>query len=146
MIQTVTVAHHLLRICTLLLVHVPCVRVRSEVNLERAATQLQLPTNGMSRFKLRLLESHTNWAATHAQSHQEHGGDGVESKHTQHIVLRHAENQKKLLHWRASKNHQGPQNAHMHPVNPIIPSNLINHLEPSFSDLLLPFYHDQTRV
>ena len=69
-----------------------------EVNLERGATQLQLPISGMPRFKLRLSASHTKFAAAHAQSHHKHGSDGIESKHTKHRVLRYSENKKGLLH------------------------------------------------
>ena len=113
-------------------------RVRSEVDLRWAAIQLQLSLSGMLRFELQLSATYTYLAAAHAQSHQEHGSDGSNRKRTLHRVLRHAENQNGLLHRRASKNHR-PQHSHVHPVNPIIPSILINNLEPSLSDLFLPF-------
>ena len=59
------------------------VRVRREVNIKRASTHLQLPVDGMRRFKLQISACHINLAVSHAQSHQEHGGDGIPSQDTQ---------------------------------------------------------------
>ena len=46
---------------------------------------------------------------------------------------------------RASKNHR-PQNVHIQPVDPIIPSNPGHRSDPAFLDLRQPFNHSQCTI
>ena len=55
-----------------------CKMVHSEVNLNRAASQLQLSTSRIVVLQAATFNKRTDLAATYAQSCQDYGGDKIE--------------------------------------------------------------------
>ena len=80
---------------------------------------------GLSLSELRLSVKYRNWAAAHAQTCQDHGGNGVSVEDTTgaHRTMAGTHKESKiLLQLRASKNPK-PQNVHIPLTDLIIPLN-----------------------
>ena len=126
-----------------------CEIMRREVNLNRAASQMQLPTTGIAALKAatfskaEILGSCPDTVLPGPWRWENQAGHAHRS--TQHKVLGSAENQKARCNKRGSKIHQ-PQNVNIPPVGPTIPSNPVHRSAPVFSDLFFPFYHSQPPV